>query len=153
MKKFILKSFKHFLTIAVLLSFYQVTSAQSNDEKQLTQALERLRTVMVNPDSIVLASLASEYLEYVHSSGTVRNKQGFINEFMKRQTNLTKAEFLDQTIKITGDMAIVRNRLLADANIPGYPPVIDVMILMVWKKENGEWKMFARQAAKLPEKK
>ena len=153
MKNFILICVRYILSLLILLSFFQVTSAQSQDEKQIAQALERLRSVMVNPDSVALAALASDYLEYVHSSGTVRDKQGFIKEFMKRQTNLTKAEFLNQSIKITGDMAIVRHRLLADANIPGYPPVIDVIILMVWKKESGTWRMFARQAAKLPEKK
>jgi hypothetical protein len=153
MKNLILISARHILTIVALLSFFQITSAQSKDEKQIAEALEILRGVMVIPDSVVLASLVSDHLEYVHSSGTVRDKKGFVKEFMKRQTNLTKAEFLDQTIKITGDMAIVRHRLLADANIPGYPPVIDVMIMMVWKKENGTWKMFARQAFKLPEKK
>jgi hypothetical protein len=108
---------------------------------------------MVKPDSLILADLASDDLEYVHSSGTVRNKKGFIDEFMQGKTKLTKVEILDQTIKITGDLAVVRHRMVADADIPGYPPVIDIIILMVWKKEGGKWKMLARQAAKLPEKK
>lgn len=126
--------------------------AQSQDEARVAEAIERLKAVMVKPDSAVLADLASNDLEYVHSSGTVRNKQGFIEEFIKRTTNFTKVTILNQTIKVTGDNAIVRHRLVADANIPGYPPVIDIIILMVWRKEGGQWKMLARQAAKLPEK-
>jgi hypothetical protein len=58
---------------------------------------------------------------------------------------------LNQTIKITGDNAIVRHRLLADAHNPGYPAAVDIIILMVWRKENGRWKMLARQAAKIPD--
>jgi hypothetical protein len=127
--------------------------AQSADEAQVAQAIERLKVVMVKPDSKVLSDLASDDLEYVHSSGTVRDKQGFIDEFMQGKTKLTKVDILDQTIKITGNLAVVRHRMLADANNPGYPPVIDIIILMVWKKEAGQWKMLARQAAKLPEKK
>ena len=107
---------------------------------------------MMNPDSAVLADLASDDLEYVHSSGTVRDKNGFINEFMKRQTNVSNVVFSSQTIKFSGDVAIVRHRMVADAHNPGYPPNIDIIVMMVWKKEGGKWKMLARQAAKLPEK-
>ena len=107
---------------------------------------------MMNPDSAVLADLASDDLVYVHSSGSVRDKKGFINEFMKRQTSVTNVVFSNQTIKFSGDVAIVRHRMVADAHNPGYPPLIDIIIMMIWKKEDGKWKMLARQAAKLPEK-
>ena len=107
---------------------------------------------MMNPDSAVLADLASDALEYVHSSGTVRDKKGFIKEFMKRQTNVTNVVFSNQTIKLSGDLAIVRHRMVADAHNPVYPPVIDIIVMMVWKKEQGSWKMLAREAAKLPDK-
>ncbi|CAN5192382.1 hypothetical protein BH23BAC1_BH23BAC1_38910 [soil metagenome] len=124
--------------------------SQSTDETLVVQAIEQFKEVMVQPDSVVLADLASDDLVYVHSSGTVRNKQGFIDEFMKRWTNFTKVEILDQSIKITGDNAIVRHRLVANAHNPGYPSVVDIIILMVWRKEGGEWKMLARQAANTP---
>ena len=126
------------------------TFGQSNDEALVARALERFNDVMVHPDSLVLADIASDDLVYVHSSGTVRNKQEFIDEFMKRSTNFSKVTIFDQTIKISGDNAIVRHRLVADAHNPGYPPVVDIIILMVWRKENGKWKMLARQAAKIP---
>jgi ketosteroid isomerase-like protein len=125
--------------------------AQTKDETELTQALERFRIAMVQPDSAVLAGLASDDLEYVHSSGTVRNKQEFINEFMKRWTNFSKVTITSQTIKVTGDNAIIRHRLVADAHNPGYPAVVDIIVLMVWRKEAGHWKMLARQAAKIPQ--
>lgn len=143
------------ITMLVLYFFFvalpdTVSVAQTADKELIAQALEEFRNAMVNPDSKILAALASDDLEYVHSSGTVRDKQGFIDEFVKRWTNFTKVTFQDQTIKVSGDNAIVRHRLLADANNPGYPSKVDIIILMVWRKENGEWKMLARQAAKIP---
>jgi len=138
--------------IPILSCIYTNISAQSPDTEYIAQAIEKLRIVMMNPDSVVLANLASDDLEYVHSSGTVRDKKGFINEFMKRQTNVTNVVFSNQTIKLSGDMAIVRHRMVADARNPGYPPLIDIIVMMVWKKENGDWKLLARQAAKLPAK-
>ncbi|MEQ8810181.1 MAG: beta-propeller fold lactonase family protein [Imperialibacter sp.] len=124
---------------------------QGPEEKLVAEAVERFRQAMTDPDSEGLASLASDDLEYVHSSGTVRDKQGFIDEFMKRWTNFSKVDILNQTIKISGDNAIVRHRLVADANNPGYPSKVDIIILMVWRKEGGQWKLLARQAAKIPE--
>ena len=144
--------FKNVFYLLVILSYPFSSSAQSKDEKQIGQAIEQLRIVMMQPDSAVLASLVSNDLEYVHSSGTVRNKQGFINEFVKRQTNVTNVVFSNQTITLSGDVAIVRHRMVADAHNPGYPPLIDIIVMMVWKKEHGSWSMLARQAAKLPEK-
>ena len=153
MNGFIYKNLKtHLLNILLLVTFVvRENYAQTQDETELTQALERFRIAMVHPDSVVLAGLASDDLEYVHSSGTVRNKQEFINEFMKRWTNFSKVTITNQTIKLAGDNAIVRHRLVADAHNPGYPAVVDIIVLMVWRKEGGKWKMLARQAAKIPQ--
>lgn len=140
------------LSLLSLLFIYNTCPAQSKDETQLEASIERLRAVMEKPDSVILADLASDDLEYVHSSGTVRDKTGFIHEFMKKQTNVTNVKFSNQTIQVSGDLAVVRHRMEADAHNPGYPSRIDIIILMVWKKDGGKWRMLARQAAKLPEK-
>ena len=153
MNDFITKNIiRHLLNIFFLVTFLgKENYAQTQDQTQLTQRLEQFRLAMIHPDSVVLTDLASDDLEYVHSSGTVRNKQEFINEFMKRWTNFSKVTITNQTIKITGDNAIVRHRLVADAHNPGYPAVVDIIVLMVWRKEGGKWKMLARQAAKIPQ--
>lgn len=117
----------------------------------LENALEQLRIVMINPDSTILANLASEDLVYVHSSGTVRNKEEFIKEFTLGWTMLRGVTVEDQVIKISGDDAIVRHRLIGEVDKPGQPPQFDIIILMVWRLEAGNWKLLARQAAKIPE--
>ena len=126
--------------------------AQSNDENDVAALVEKLRKVMIIPDEAVLKELAAEELVYVHSSGTVRDKVGFVDEFMKGWSVFTAITLSDQTIKIAGNNAIVRHRLLADTNKADMPPKIDIIILMVWQKQNGKWKLLARQAAKIPAK-
>ncbi len=140
-----------FRVVFILIVTIHTNFAQSKDEVLISQAIEKLRVVMMQPDSVVLAGLVSDDLEYVHSSGAVRNKKGFIDEFMKRQTDVVNVVFSNQTIKITDNNAIVRHRMVADSRKVGYPPVIDIIILMVWRKEHGQWKMLARQAAKIPQ--
>lgn len=143
--------FKQLIVTTFVMAICSSSFAQSADEAEIARLLKRFEVAMVHPDSSVLADIASDDLEYVHSSGTVRNKQTFIDEFMKRMTNLSKVEVFNQTIKVSGNDAIVRHRLVADMHNPGYPAVIDIIILMVWRKEDGKWKMLARQAAKIPQ--
>jgi 6-phosphogluconolactonase len=132
----------------VCLKFTPVR-APTRDEAMLSDALEKFRNLMINPDTAALAGIAADDLQYVHSSGTVRNKQGFVDEFTKRWTNFTSVTISHQTISVTGDNAIVRHRLQADANNPGYPSNVDIFVLMVWRKESGSWKLLARQATKV----
>lgn len=143
---------RNFSFFLITIIAFTTISAQSQDEAIITEALERFNVVMIHPDSAILESLVSDDLEYVHSSGTVRDKQGFIDEFVKRWTNFTEVRVENQTIHVTGDNAIVRHRLLATMDNPDYPADVDIIILMVWRKEAGEWKMLARQAAKIPER-
>jgi hypothetical protein len=42
--------------------------------------------------------------------------------------------------------------LQADAHNPGYPSAVDIIILMVWRKENGQWKMLASRQQKFRSK-
>ena len=127
--------------------------AQSADEKAVAATVEKLRKAMIAADKATLESLVMDELSYGHSSGLVENKAEFVDEFVTGKTvfldNLT---FSDQTIKLAGDAAIVRHRLMGDTNNNNVPGKVDIIILMVWKKNKGEWKLLARQAAKIPPK-
>jgi ketosteroid isomerase-like protein len=128
-------------------------SAQSADEKAVAAAVEKFRKAMIAADKTTLESLVAEELSYGHSSGLVENKAEFVDQFVTGKTvfldNLT---FSDQTIKMAGDVAMVRHRLTGDTNNNNIPGKVDIIILMVWKKIKGEWKLLARQAAKIPTK-
>ena len=135
----------------ILFSAAHPSLAQSGDINQLETTIETLRRVMIDPDSSILANLVSDDLVYVHSSGTVRDKEGFINEFILGWTMLRDATIKDQNITISGNEAIVRHRLIGDVDKPGQPPQFDIIILMVWRLEEGQWRLLARQAAKIPD--
>ena len=141
---------KLFTCLLVCCLFGVGALAQSNDENEVAARVETLRKVMVTPDKAVLKDLAAEELSYVHSSGTARDKAGFVDEFMKGWSVFTAITLADQTIKIAGNNAIVRHRLMADTKKANMPPKIDIIILMVWTKQQGQWKLLARQAAKIP---
>ena len=126
--------------------------AQTADEKAVAAAVEKLRKAMVASDKAALGSLAAEQLSYGHSNGLVEDKAAFIDQFVTGKSVFLNITLSDQTIRIVGDAAIVRHHLVGDTNNNKVPGKADIIILMVWQKQKGEWKLLARQAAKLPPK-
>lgn len=142
--------YKKGIILLVVLLFNLMLRAQSKDEQSVAKVVEALRQVMIHPDSIVLKNLAADELVYVHSSGTVRNKQGFIDEFMKGWSVMTSLIISDQSIQMAGNDAVVRHHLTGDTFNKNVAGKLDIIILMVWQKQKSQWKLLARQAAKIP---
>ena len=141
------------LTTTLLLSFLVISIssvAQSADEKEVASRVETLRNALMNPDKTILEDLAAEELSYGHSSGLVETKAAFVDALVTGKSKLTTVTFSDQTITIAGNAAIVRHKMMADLQNNSGTIKIDIIVLLVWQKQNDKWKVLARQAAKKP---
>ena len=126
--------------------------AQTADEKAVAAAVEKFRQAMVASDKATLENMSSEALSYGHSNALVEDRAAFLEQFVTGQTDFVNITLSDQTIKIVGNAAVVRHRLVGDTNNNKVPGTVDLIVLMVWEKQKGEWKLLARQAVKLPAK-
>jgi hypothetical protein len=124
--------------------------AQSADEKEIADRMEILRKTLIAPDKAVLEGLVADELSYGHSTGVIEDKAAFVDALVKGKTVFTAVTLSDQTIKIAGNAAIVRHHMMADLNNNNTPTKVDIIVLLVWQKQNGKWKLLARQAAKPP---
>ena len=124
--------------------------AQSPDEKVIATRVESLRKAMIVADKTTLEELTASELSYGHSSGLVEDKAAFIDEFVTGKSVFKSINLADQTIKIAGNVAIVRHHLTAETNNKNVPGKADIFVLLIWQKQNGQWKLLARQAAKVP---
>ena len=141
---------KKILFLTILYSFSSMHSfAQSAEEKEVAAAVEILRKVMIDADKATLESIAAEELSYGHSSGMIENKAAFIDEFVLKRSVFLTITLSDQTIKVVDNVAIVRHRLTGDSNNKNVPGKVDIIVLLIWQKQNGQWKLLARQAAKI----
>ncbi|MEJ7589619.1 MAG: nuclear transport factor 2 family protein [Ferruginibacter sp.] len=141
---------KLFSLLLCTLSAGTFLFAQSADGKEVEGRVESLRMAMIGADTTGLAALTADELSYGHSSGLVENKSAFIDQFITGKTIFKTISLSEQTIKVSGDVAIARHRLTGDTYNNNLPGKVDILILMVWQKQKGEWKLLARQAAKLP---
>jgi ketosteroid isomerase-like protein len=124
--------------------------AQSADEKEVAARVETLRKAMIAADKTALEELSAEELSYGHSSGLVEDKAAFIDQFVTGKSVFKSITLSDQSIKIADNVAIVRHHLTGDTNHKNVPGKADIIILLIWQKQNGQWKLLARQAARIP---
>ena len=124
--------------------------AQSTDEKVVADRVEMLRKALITPDKKVLEELTADELTYGHSIGLIEDKAAFIDAMVKGRVVFTSITVSDQTIKIVGDVAIVRQHFIADLNNNNMPSKVDIIVLLIWQNQKGQWKLLARQAAKIP---
>ena len=124
-------------------------NAQSQAERKVAEAVESLKNAMIGADKNTLESLVSDKLSYGHSGGAVDDKKTFVEKIVSGQSDFVAIDLSEQTISISGNTAIVRHILKAKTNDGGKPGEVNLRILLVWQKQNGGWKLLARQAVKI----
>jgi len=136
--------------VACCLLSTQSILAQTKDETAIAKRMETLRNALLKPDKATLADIAADNLTYGHSTGLIEDKAAFIEDLVSGKTVFTAVDFSAQTIKVDGDIAIIRNHMVGATNNNNVPAKIDIIVLLIWQKQKGQWKLLARQAAKLP---
>jgi ketosteroid isomerase-like protein len=140
---------KTFYLLLLFIGIGMNTQAQSADEKQVAAAVQALKTAMVSGNKSQLEAIASPNLTYGHSSGLLEDKDAFVKNITSGHSDFVSIDLSEQTIKVDGDVALVRHKLAAKTNNDGTPGSTNLGVLLVWKKQQGKWKLLARQAFKL----
>lgn len=138
-----------FIVIASVFLFAFTSVAQSKDEKAVADAVEQLRTAMINADKATLEKLVDEKLSYGHSGGHIDDKKEFVQKLTSGQSDFVTMDLAEQTISISNDVAIVRHTLSAKTNDNGKPGEVNLKVMLVWQKHKKNWILLARQAIKL----
>ena len=134
-----------------LLGAAQLAVAQAGDEAAVAQAVEGFRNAMLKADRGQFEALTADQLSYGHSAGRVENKAQFIDAATSGRSRWKFITLTDQTTQIVGDTAIVRHTLTGETERDGKTNPVKIGVLMVWHKQNGGWKLLARQAVRLEE--
>jgi hypothetical protein len=125
--------------------------AESADEAAVAQAIEALRKAVFSQEKSQLEALCAEQLSYGHSDARVENKAQFINGVMTRKAVIKSITLSDHTIAIVGSDAIARHTWVSESETDGKPMSTKIGVLQVWQKQDGAWKLLARQAVRPPQ--
>jgi ketosteroid isomerase-like protein len=121
----------------------------ASDEAAVKDAVEALRKALLAADKAQLEALAAAQLSYGHSSGKVQSKAEFVDGVMTRKGVVKSLDFPELTVAVAGDAAIARHLYMSDSETDGKPNHTRIGVLAVWQKQDGGWKLLARQAYKL----
>ena len=132
------------------LLFSSSVGAQGGDEAAVTQSVETLRKAVLEPDKAKLAQVTSDQVSYGHSDGRVETKEQFINGVMTRKQVVKSLTFPELKLSVVGNAAIVRHIYLAESELDGKATTTRIGALQVWQKQDGAWKLLARQGFRLP---
>jgi ketosteroid isomerase-like protein len=136
--------------IIILLCMSTAAFCQTKEEKEVASAIEVFKKGVISADESLLKSITADDLVYGHSSGKVQDKAEFIAEIVSKLPAYLSIGMTDQTIRISGNTAVVRHIYSAETTNNGTPGHVKIGNMMIWQKQHGKWKLLARQAYKLP---
>ena len=135
-------------TSGLLLSGF--AGAEPADEAAVTESVEILRRALLEADKVKLEQVASAQISYGHSDGRVETKEQFINGVMTRKQVVKSLAFPELKVAVVGNAAIARHIYLSESERDGKPTTTRIGALQVWQKQDGGWKLLARQGFRLP---
>jgi ketosteroid isomerase-like protein len=124
--------------------------AQTADESAVAENVEILRKALFQPDRAKLDQVTAAQISYGHSDGRVETKEQFINAVLTRKQTVKSLAFPELKVAVVGDAAIARHIYLAESELDGKATTTRIGALQVWQKQNGGWKLLARQGFRLP---
>lgn len=123
--------------------------AQDNNPAVETAVLQ-LKEALLSGNEQKLRTISSTHLSYGHSNGLIENQEDFIKTLISGKSAFLSIDLSDQTIDLVNKTAMVRHTMRAKTNNDGILGEVILKVLMIFQKEKGSWKLWARQAVKIP---
>jgi ketosteroid isomerase-like protein len=124
--------------------------AQAADEAAVAQSIETLRQGILQADKSKLDQVVASQISYGHSDGRSETKDQFINGVMTRKAVQKSLAFPELKVFVVGNNAVARHIYLGESELDGKQSTTRIGALQVWQKQDGGWKLLARQGFRLP---
>ncbi len=126
------------------------TPALADDTGDVLGAVEEFRKAMVDGNGARLLELSHDDMSFGHAGGVVQTKVEFVKTVVDKVEVFHSIKLYDHSIKVSGDLAVARHTFDAFILYQGKDQNFLLNVVMVWKKLDGRWRLFVRQAYKLP---
>ncbi len=135
---------------SVNLLFSGAASADSDDVAAVAKSVETLRQGLLEADKAKLDQVTASQISYGHSDGRAESKEQFITGVMNRKQTVKSLAFPELKVSVVGNAAIARHIYLSESELDGKATTTRIGALQVWQKQDGGWKLLARQGFRLP---
>jgi ketosteroid isomerase-like protein len=138
---------------ASLATAVPVIVSAATVEDELNQLEESRYAALIAGDWQALDALLADEFFYNTGTGASLTKSAFIEYMKSGAAVVKKAVREDSRVRVYGDAALVTGIAHVDVTVKGEEKTLHSRYLHVWTRQNQSWKLVARQATYLPEKK
>ena len=126
-------------------------AAPAEDLNERIQERERAwSTATTGGDVVTLNKLFTDQLIYAHSTGVIEDKKEYLDRIRTAKQRYDRINQEKITVVPYGDAAVSHSILRMIGVSNGKPFDDHVMLLHLWVKQNGIWRIAAHQTTKLP---
>ena len=123
-------------------------SALACSDDDLKKAVEEFRQAMVDGNGARLLELMSDDVTFGHANGVVQTKMEFVKTVVDKSEVFKSIALKDHKIEISGEIGLARHTFDSDLMFMGKDMHLTLSIIMVWRNEDGRWRLIARQSFK-----
>jgi ketosteroid isomerase-like protein len=137
--------------VALAMAATPAFAAAQTDADAVAKRLEDFRAAQAAMDAKTLTSLCATDLSYSHSDAHIEDKATFVRNATDPKSKVLSLEYQNPTIKIVGDVAIVRFHWVGKSQAVADNKISDTSlhVLQIWQKQHGKWLLLARCSTKL----
>lgn len=118
----------------------------------LVLALEQQRAqAMLDGDAGAMGRLLDEDVFYAHSSGLTDTRDSFLAKFRQGIFRYTRVESrIDSVLVLGPDAFLAHGGVAIDAVVGGQARSMTALMLLVWRRREGEWRLAGHQTTLAP---
>ena len=105
---------------------------------------------LTSDDVTALASLVSDDLRYIHSTGVSQDKKAYLDQLRERRGMFKKVESVETTIRSYPGVTVASSVVETTVERDGKPLVTRQLVVYVWVEEPQGWRLSFRQGTALP---
>ncbi|MGH7909172.1 MAG: nuclear transport factor 2 family protein [Thermodesulfobacteriota bacterium] len=120
------------------------------ENEAIRELEDRRYQAMIDGDAAALGELLADDLIYTHSSARLDDKKSYIGSIASGTLEYRKVSRHDETIRVSGDAALITGRVEIDAVLGGAERHLVSRYLNVWLKRGGRWQLAAWQSTPVP---
>ena len=133
--------------LAVMGAAMTKQAAACTDD-DLKVAVEEFRQAMLDGNGARLLELMSDDVTFGHANNVIQTKIEFVKTVVEKTEIFKTLRLTDHDIKVSGDIGLARHVFDSDLLYQGKEMHLTLNILMVWRNEDGRWRLIARQSFK-----
>jgi len=142
---------KKFLLFVLGASFISFALHAQNAQTEVMSKMMSLKNALIAKDSVALSNILADNVTYGHSTGVIQTKAQLIRSALNGEQDYRSIDPSNMNVRIYNDnTGVVTVNLKVNVVNLGKPLDVNLAATLVWIKINGEWKLVARQAVKLP---